>query len=59
MQTIPLHHRGGLSAWLKPRLARALEAGRSRQAREASAGKPKLKATPEQLRALQKKHGKG
>ena len=45
MQTIPLHHRGGLGAWLKPRLARAF-------IRKVT--KPKLKATPEQLRAMQK-----
>ena len=36
--------------WLKPRIARAF-------IRKVT--KPKLKATPEQLRALQKKHGKG
>ena len=49
MQSIPLHHRGGLGAWIKPRIARAF-------IRKAT--KPKLKASPQMLKALKEKFGK-
>lgn len=46
-QSIPLHHRGGLGAWIKPRIARAF-------IRKVTKPK-KLPATPQMLKALKDK----